>query len=113
MQIATVFARLSANGYERALVTQGAVPCLLSLLQFRHKQHMELAKKIRSKAAVCIGTLGSNGFGLQAIYEHKGLPALRKAIKIEMHCDQQNPVIMICNSVITNLLKKYRQESAV
>lgn len=71
-QIATVFARLSANGYERALVTQGAVPCLLLLLQCRHSQHVELAKKIRSKAAVCVGTLGSSSFGLQAIHEQGG-----------------------------------------
>ena len=72
-QIATIFARLSANGYNEALIAQGAISCLLSLLQIQAPtRHRDLSKRIKYKAAICLGTIASTGYGLKSINSNQG-----------------------------------------
>ncbi|VDM68220.1 unnamed protein product [Strongylus vulgaris] len=72
-QIVTVLSRLAARRYEEALVAQGAVPVLLEMLTVTDSQHSDYCRRIRYKAAVCIGTLAATGVGLKALYVNQGM----------------------------------------
>lgn len=76
-QMVTIFSRLASRGYEQALIAQGAIPVLLQMLTVvddnAKRAHGEFCKRIRYKAAVCLGTISSTGIGLKAIYEHRGV----------------------------------------
>lgn len=74
-QIVTIFSRLASRGYEQALIAQGAIPVLLQMLTVvdaNKASHGEFCKRIRYKAAVCLGTISASGIGLKAIYENRG-----------------------------------------
>ncbi|EYC13955.1 hypothetical protein Y032_0042g624 [Ancylostoma ceylanicum] len=71
-QIVTVLSRLAARRYEEALVSQGAVPMLLEMLTVTDSHHSDYCRRIRYKAAVCIGTLAATGVGLKALYINQG-----------------------------------------
>ncbi|KAK6015254.1 hypothetical protein OSTOST_19323, partial [Ostertagia ostertagi] len=71
-QIVTVLSRLAARRYEEALVSQGAVPVLLEMLTVTDSLHSDYCRRIRYKAAVCIGTLAATGVGLKALYVNQG-----------------------------------------
>lgn len=70
--MATIFARLSANRYDEALVAQGAIPCLLAMLCVQDANHPDFCKRVRYKAAICIGTIASRSYGLKAVHDSKG-----------------------------------------
>lgn len=72
IQLAVVFSRLANEGYEEALIAQGALPILLSMLTLSDLTHVEYCHRIRYKAALCLATIASKGFGLKAIYQNNG-----------------------------------------
>lgn len=71
-QIVTIFGRMAQKGYECALIAQGAIPALLKMLRVEDLKHGDYCRRIRYKAAVCLGTLATSGVGLKAIYENAG-----------------------------------------
>ncbi|VDM42059.1 unnamed protein product [Toxocara canis] len=71
-QLAAIFSCLAAKGYEEALIAQGAVVILLSMLTISDPTHMQYCRRIRYKAAVCLGTIASKGIGLKALHKNNG-----------------------------------------
>uniref|UniRef100_A0A0M3HRE8 Insc_C domain-containing protein n=1 Tax=Ascaris lumbricoides TaxID=6252 RepID=A0A0M3HRE8_ASCLU len=110
-QLAVVFSRLANEGYEEALIAQGALPILLSMLTLSDLTHVEYCHRIRYKAALCLATIASKGFGLKAIYQNNGYTMVSKAIKKEQV--STTPTAMICNGIKEKLERKYQLESAV
>uniref|UniRef100_A0A915AIV5 Protein inscuteable homologue C-terminal domain-containing protein n=1 Tax=Parascaris univalens TaxID=6257 RepID=A0A915AIV5_PARUN len=110
-QLAVVFSRLANEGYEEALIAQGALPILLSMLTLSDLTHVEYCYRIRYKAAVCLATIASKGFGLKAIFQNNGYTMISKAIKKEQV--STTPTAMICNGIKEKLERKYQLESAV
>ncbi|CAI4224743.1 unnamed protein product [Auanema sp. JU1783] len=110
-QLVTTFSRLAARRYEEALIAQGAIPVLLEMLTVTDKTHTDYCRRIRYKAAVCIGTLAATGIGLKALYNHQGYAILCHVL--EMESSTANPLNMICTSIRNKLEGKYRIESAV
>uniref|UniRef100_A0A914VZR3 Uncharacterized protein n=1 Tax=Plectus sambesii TaxID=2011161 RepID=A0A914VZR3_9BILA len=109
--MATIFARLSANRYDEALVAQGAIPCLLAMLCVQDPNHPEFCKRVRYKAAICIGTIASRSYGLKAVHDSKGYYALSEVLRLEK--GKKNPVGMICSSLMSRLEGKYQLETVV
>ncbi|CAB3404031.1 unnamed protein product [Caenorhabditis bovis] len=108
-QIVTAFSRLASHHYTKELVDQNAIPALLEFLTLTHPVHSEYCKRIRYKAAVCIGTLANSDIGLQGLYENKAYAILSNVL-----CDDTNaanPFNMICNNIKTQLESKYQAES--
>lgn len=110
-QIATILSRLAARRYEEALVAQGAVPVLLEMLTVTDTVHSEYCRRIRYKAAVCIGTLAATGIGLKALYNNQGYAILCHVL--EMESSSANPLNMICTNIRNKLESTYQIESAV
>jgi hypothetical protein len=113
-QIATVLGRLAANGFEEALVAQGCVPTLLSLLASRDQRNPGLARNVRYKAAICLGSLGS--LGLKALHEAGGIPVLQSLVEEgggQKASSSQSPTCLICASLLTRLMEKYTLITAV
>uniref|UniRef100_A0A158P7E7 Insc_C domain-containing protein n=1 Tax=Angiostrongylus cantonensis TaxID=6313 RepID=A0A158P7E7_ANGCA len=110
-QIVTILCRLAARRYEEALISQGAVPVLLEMLTVTDGNHSDYCKRIRYKAAVCIGTLAATGIGLQSLYVNKGFAILTYVL--EMEKSPANPLNMICTNIRNRLEMKYQIESAV
>ncbi|KJH52053.1 hypothetical protein DICVIV_01754 [Dictyocaulus viviparus] len=71
-QIVTILSRFAARRYEEAIISEGAVPMLLEMLTVTDSIHTEYCKRIRYKAAVCIGTLAATGTGLNSLYLNQG-----------------------------------------
>ncbi|EPB75532.1 hypothetical protein ANCCEY_05398 [Ancylostoma ceylanicum] len=110
-QIVTVLSRLAARRYEEALVSQGAVPMLLEMLTVTDSHHSDYCRRIRYKAAVCIGTLAATGVGLKALYINQAYAILTHVL--EMESSPANPLNMICTNIRNRLESKYQIESAV
>uniref|UniRef100_A0A7I5E840 Insc_C domain-containing protein n=1 Tax=Haemonchus contortus TaxID=6289 RepID=A0A7I5E840_HAECO len=110
-QIVTVLSRLAARRYEEALVSQGAVPVLLEMLTVTDNLHSDYCRRIRYKAAVCIGTLAATGVGLKALYVNQAFAILTHVL--EMESSPANPLNMICTNIRNRLESKYQIESAV
>ncbi|PIO73301.1 hypothetical protein TELCIR_04723 [Teladorsagia circumcincta] len=110
-QIVTVLSRLAARRYEEALVSQGAVPVLLEMLTVTDSLHSDYCRRIRYKAAVCIGTLAATGVGLKALYVNQAFAILTHVL--EMENSPANPLNMICTNIRNRLESKYQIESAV
>lgn len=110
-QIVTVLSRLAARRYEEALVAQGAVPMLLEMLTVTDNHHSDYCRRIRYKAAVCIGTLAATGVGLKALYVNHAFAILTHVL--EMENSPANPLNMICTNIRNRLESKYQVESAV
>ncbi|WKX96824.1 hypothetical protein Q1695_012903 [Nippostrongylus brasiliensis] len=110
-QIVTVLSRLAARRYEEALVSQGAVPALLEMLTVTDSLHSDYCRRIRYKAAVCIGTLAATGVGLKALYVNQAFAILTNVL--EMESSPANPLNMICTNIRNRLESKYQIESAV
>ncbi|VDN36326.1 unnamed protein product [Cylicostephanus goldi] len=89
-QIVTVLSRLAARRYEEALVSQGAVPMLLEMLTVTDTQHSDYCRRIRYKAAVCIGTLAATGVGLKALYVNQGNSGVYVTPKTIQSCCRRN-----------------------
>ncbi|KAJ1353814.1 hypothetical protein KIN20_010569 [Parelaphostrongylus tenuis] len=110
-QIVTILCRLAARRYEEALISQGAVPMLLEMLTVTDSKHSDYCKRIRYKAAVCIGTLAATGIGLKSLYVNKGFAILTYVL--EMENSPANPLNMICTNIRNRLETKYQIESTV
>jgi len=110
-QVATILSRLAARDYEEALIAQGAIPVLLKMLTSEHPQHSDYCRRIRYKAAVCIGTLASKGRGLKALHQNKAYESLCQVLDMEQ--SRSNPLVMICENIRDRLESKYQLESAV
>ncbi|VDL77026.1 unnamed protein product [Nippostrongylus brasiliensis] len=111
IDIVTVLSRLAARRYEEALVSQGAVPALLEMLTVTDSLHSDYCRRIRYKAAVCIGTLAATGVGLKALYVNQAFAILTNVL--EMESSPANPLNMICTNIRNRLESKYQIESAV
>ncbi|VDK45459.1 unnamed protein product [Anisakis simplex] len=71
-QFIVIFSRLAAKGYEEALIVQGAIPILLSMLNLSDPSHAEYCRRIRYRTAVCLQMIASKGIGLKALYKNNG-----------------------------------------
>uniref|UniRef100_A0A1I7T0Y8 Insc_C domain-containing protein n=1 Tax=Caenorhabditis tropicalis TaxID=1561998 RepID=A0A1I7T0Y8_9PELO len=71
-QIVTAFSRLAARHLDRQMVEQNSIPVLLEFLSLTHPVHADYCRRIRYKAAVCIGTLANSEVGLKALYDNNG-----------------------------------------
>ncbi|CAD6192171.1 unnamed protein product [Caenorhabditis auriculariae] len=110
-QIVTALSRLAARRYEEALVGQNAVPVLLEMLSLTHPLHVDYCRRIRYKAAVCIGTLANTNVGLKSLYENQAYAILSNVLYDDQSAG--NPFNMICASIRSRLEAKYQAESAV
>ncbi|KHN82465.1 hypothetical protein Tcan_15724 [Toxocara canis] len=110
-QLAAIFSCLAAKGYEEALIAQGAVVILLSMLTISDPTHMQYCRRIRYKAAVCLGTIASKGIGLKALHKNNGYAVMSKAIRKEEV--PSSPTAMICAGIKEKLERKYQMESSV
>ncbi|CAI2343041.1 unnamed protein product [Caenorhabditis sp. 36 PRJEB53466] len=110
-QIVTAFSRLASRHLERQMVEQNAIPVLLEFLSLTHPVHADYCRRIRYKAAVCIGTLANSEVGLKALYDNKAYAILSNVLYDDNNVS--NPFNMICNNIRTKLESKYQSESAV
>ncbi|CAI5441126.1 unnamed protein product [Caenorhabditis angaria] len=110
-QIVTAFSRLASRHYERQLVEQKAVPVLLEFLSLTHPIHADYCRRIRYKAAVCIGTLANSEIGLKSLYDNNAYAILSNVLYDDNNVS--NPFNMICNNIRNRLESKYQSESAV
>uniref|UniRef100_A0A8R1HKS4 Uncharacterized protein n=1 Tax=Caenorhabditis japonica TaxID=281687 RepID=A0A8R1HKS4_CAEJA len=110
-QIVTAFSRLAAHHLEQKMVQENAIPVLLEFLSLTHPVHADYCKRIRYKAAVCIGTLANTDVGMKALYDNKAYAILSNVLYDDNN--SSNPFNMICNNIRTKLESKYQSESAV
>ncbi|GMT14907.1 hypothetical protein PFISCL1PPCAC_6204, partial [Pristionchus fissidentatus] len=110
-QMVTIFSRLSARKYEDFLIAQGAVPLLLEMITATDSHNGEYCRRIRYKAAVCIGTLAASGVGLKALYAHNAYAIICTVLQQES--SPSSSLNMICSNIKTKLEHKYQSESAV
>lgn len=126
-QIVTAFSRLAARHLDHQMVDQNAIPVLLEFLSLTHPIHADYCRRIRYKAAVCIGTLANSEIGLKALYGNNGeiFRIIQRFIYVQVTAyailsnvlyddnNSSNPFNMICNNIRTKLESKYQSESAV
>ncbi|CAJ0576523.1 unnamed protein product, partial [Mesorhabditis spiculigera] len=110
-QLVTIMSRMAARHYEECLVGQGAVPVLLEMLTVTDTIHADYCRRIRYKAAVCIGTLAATGVGLKALYNNQAYAILCNVLQMENAAS--NPLGMICANIKTKLESRQEAESAV
>ncbi|CCD63542.1 Protein inscuteable homologue C-terminal domain-containing protein [Caenorhabditis elegans] len=110
-QIVTAFSRLAARHLDHQMVDQNAIPVLLEFLSLTHPIHADYCRRIRYKAAVCIGTLANSEIGLKALYGNNAYAILSNVLYDDNN--SSNPFNMICNNIRTKLESKYQSESAV
>lgn len=110
-QMVTIFSRLSARKYENFLIAQGAVPLLLEMITATDSHNGEYCRRIRYKAAVCIGTLAASGVGLKALYSHNAYAIINNVLQLES--SPSSTLNMICSNIKTKLEHKYQSESVV
>ncbi|CAJ0945899.1 unnamed protein product, partial [Mesorhabditis belari] len=110
-QLVTILSRMAARHYEDCLVSQGAVPVLLEMLTVTDSIHSDYCRRIRYKAAVCIGTLATTGVGLKALYNNQAYAILCTVLQMENAAS--NPLGMICANIKSKLEGRYETESAV
>ncbi|UMM17226.1 hypothetical protein L5515_013883 [Caenorhabditis briggsae] len=110
-QIVTAFSRLAARHLDYQMVEENSIPVLLEFLSLTHPMHGDYCRRIRYKAAVCIGTLANSDVGLQALYDNNAYAILSNVLYDDNNTS--NPFNMICNSIRTKLETKFQSESAV
>ncbi|PAV83020.1 hypothetical protein WR25_24978 [Diploscapter pachys] len=110
-QIVTILSRLAARRYEEALCNQGAVPILLEMLTVTDPLHADYCRRIRYKAAICIGTIAATEIGLRTLYENQAYAILSHILEAENSVS--NPLNMICTNIRSKLEAQYQVESAV
>uniref|UniRef100_A0A915DFJ9 Protein inscuteable homologue C-terminal domain-containing protein n=1 Tax=Ditylenchus dipsaci TaxID=166011 RepID=A0A915DFJ9_9BILA len=110
-QIVTIFSRLASQNYEQALIAQGAIPVLLQMLIIADKKAVDYCKRIRYKAAVCLGTISSSGVGLKALFDHRGYNELCEVLRAENQ--KASPLLLICSSIKQRLETTYQVETVV
>ncbi|VDM19952.1 unnamed protein product [Wuchereria bancrofti] len=109
-QLLTIFISLANGAYIEALIGQGAVDLLLSLLRTHNQKHFNYCKRIQLLATQCLRKIASYGIGLKAIHEMNGYSVITKVIQ------DNNALIDAKNNLwwITDQLEqKYQLESAV
>lgn len=72
-QLLTIFISLANGAYIEALIGQGAVDLLLSLLRTHGRTHINYCKRIQIRTTQCLRTIASYGIGLKAINEMNGV----------------------------------------
>ncbi|EFP07604.1 CRE-INSC-1 protein [Caenorhabditis remanei] len=110
-QIVTAFSRLAARHLDHQMVEQNSIPVLLEFLSLTHPVHADYCRRIRYKAAVCIGTLANSDVGLKALYDNNAYAILSNVLYDDNNTS--NPFNMICNNIRTKMESKYQSESAV
>nr|CDP91863.1 BMA-INSC-1, isoform b [Brugia malayi] len=109
-QLLTIFISLANGAYIEALIGQGAVNLLLSLLQIHSQTHLNYCKRIQLRATQCLRKIANYGIGLKAIHEMNGYSMITKVIQ------DNNALIDAKNNlwwITEQLEKKYQLESAV
>uniref|UniRef100_A0A0R3S2U9 DUF913 domain-containing protein n=1 Tax=Elaeophora elaphi TaxID=1147741 RepID=A0A0R3S2U9_9BILA len=106
----TIFISLANGDYIEALIGQGAVDFLLSLLRIHSGTNVSYCRSIQIRTTQCLRTIANHGIGLKAIHEMDGYSVISKLM-----CDNSTPADAKNNLwwIIEQLEKKYQLESAV
>uniref|UniRef100_A0A8R1TK83 Protein inscuteable homologue C-terminal domain-containing protein n=1 Tax=Onchocerca volvulus TaxID=6282 RepID=A0A8R1TK83_ONCVO len=109
-QLLTVFISLANGAYIEALISQGAIDLLLSLLATNNPAYANYCIRTQIRATQCLRTIAKHGIGLKAIHEMNGYPMILEVIQ-----DNNAPVAAKSNLwwIVEQLEKKYHPESAV
>uniref|UniRef100_A0A1I7V6Q7 Insc_C domain-containing protein n=1 Tax=Loa loa TaxID=7209 RepID=A0A1I7V6Q7_LOALO len=109
-QLLTIFISLANGAYIEALIGQGAVGLLLSLLGTNSWIHIHNCRRIQIRATKCLRTIANHGIGLKAIHELDGYLTISKVMQ-----DNNAPMDARNNLwwITEQLEKKYQIESAV
>ncbi|KAM3719684.1 Protein inscuteable [Dirofilaria immitis] len=109
-QLLTIFISLANGAYIEALIGQGAVNFLLSLMVTNNRTYITYCERIQIRATQCLRTIANHGIGLKAIHEMNGYSVISKVMQ-----DNNAPVDVKSNLwwIMEQLEKKYQLESAV
>ncbi|KAI6242800.1 Insc-C domain-containing protein [Aphelenchoides fujianensis] len=106
-----------ACSYHGALIAQGAVGFLLEIVKIPSntpQARPDYCRRVRYKAAVCLGTIASCGAGLKAVHEHDGLRILHRVLEVESSGQAAStPFFLICSSIKQRLESVYRPMESV
>ncbi|VDK83816.1 unnamed protein product [Litomosoides sigmodontis] len=109
-QLLTIFISLANGAYIEALIGQGAIDLLLSLLRTRGGTNVNSCKRIQIRTIQCLRTIASHGIGLKAIHEMNGYSVISKVVRDDsIPSNVKNSLWWITDQ----LEKKYQLESAV
>ncbi|KAI6188352.1 CBN-INSC-1 protein [Aphelenchoides besseyi] len=114
-QAVVIFARLAACSYHGVLIAQGAVSLLLEMLKISSNSSQarpDYCRRVKYKAAVCLGTIAASGTGLKALHEQDGIEILNHVIQTENN-NTSTPFYLICSSIRQRLNSVYRPLESV
>ncbi|CAG9536508.1 unnamed protein product [Cercopithifilaria johnstoni] len=109
-QLLTIFISLANGAYIEALIGQGAVDLLLSLLRTHGGTNVNYCRRIQIRTTQCLRTIANHGIGLKAIHEMNGYAVISKIIR-----NNNAPTDVKSNLwwITEQLEEKYQLESAV
>ncbi|KAL3993994.1 hypothetical protein ACH3XW_19910 [Acanthocheilonema viteae] len=110
-QLLTIFISLANGAYIEALIGQGAVDFLLSLLRVHGRTNVNCClRRIQIRTTQCLRTIANHGIGLKAIHEMNGYSVISKIMR-----NNNTPADVKSNLwwITEQLEKKYQLESAV
>uniref|UniRef100_A0A183H5T6 Insc_C domain-containing protein n=1 Tax=Onchocerca flexuosa TaxID=387005 RepID=A0A183H5T6_9BILA len=109
-QLLTVFISLANGAYIEALISQGGIDLLLSLLATSNPTYANYCMRTQIRATQCLRTIANHGIGLKAIHEMNGYRMILEVIQ-----DNDAPLAAKSNLwwIMEQLEKKYHFESAV